>query len=308
MKYNKRNFTETERIYLDVLEGKITDFPIDFWKGEDADLKAGECTRYLITDILEWDKEDILNRVGRYIFKAYRLSGMLKEIYSNSPGKAILMAYGANYFQHIHIPEIQKIDTRYYIKERSLDTAISRLHNLFQGLNDQQIIDLYTVKFIIDMDFHYVLGKFKLTKLQLLDIAFPNRFHEWDFPGYDWSKLENRRRAVLHLLRKRHVPYLSTSEILCTRLYPLVDYMKKSVLNFYSEIYDRDIAKTFSMYIMQIQAEINQNNRPVDIVCSEFHIDSKQYHDFVCEGKRPNTIQMIKFLYRNGAFYHALEL
>ena len=47
MKYNKRNFTETERIYLDVLEGKRIDFPIDFWKGKDANLKVGEYTRYL---------------------------------------------------------------------------------------------------------------------------------------------------------------------------------------------------------------------------------------------------------------------
>lgn len=87
-------------IYEEVLNGRMTRFPKDFFSYEGKYCKRNICVpiiKYLIEEKLNWDKTEIKNNLTRKVFREYKLGGMLTHIFNDSPYLAINTTYPNQY-------------------------------------------------------------------------------------------------------------------------------------------------------------------------------------------------------------------
>lgn len=80
---------EAIEIYEDVLLGRRRSFPRDFWSGETGKVRARSCTKYLIEKIFFYTEEDLKKFLRYNTFIDNKLSGMLRQVYGDSPFKAV---------------------------------------------------------------------------------------------------------------------------------------------------------------------------------------------------------------------------
>jgi len=193
----------------------------------------------------------------------------------------------------------EEVDESYisdYNKEkRSLDQEVARLCDLLGGHDDKQIITIYTAEFLLEFGFAAAMDRYGLTKFELLNRAYPGRFQEWDLFGYDWSKSENRRKAILHFLKQEGKPYLPTYKFFNQTISPVLDYHHK-MIDFYNEVYDIDIKEEYG----KILEKIRTGDAPEEELCEKHHIDPAVYRKQGETNKAPNTIHMVKVLAANG--------
>jgi len=74
-----------EEIYQEILDGKRIRFPPNTWKLDKNNEMAKRVTRYLVTKILNWNEEEIKQNWNNALIAKYRLRGVLKHKYENSP-------------------------------------------------------------------------------------------------------------------------------------------------------------------------------------------------------------------------------
>lgn len=63
--------------------------PANYWNNE----RAICATKWLIEEVLQWNRENIINRMRSDVFREYGLQWMLYEIYGGSPTKAVIACY-----------------------------------------------------------------------------------------------------------------------------------------------------------------------------------------------------------------------
>ena len=78
---------EIQDIYKEVLGGVRLKFPKFFWsEGGTVNLyHAKVITKYLIEDILEWNRVEVTNIFSADLLRQYKLLGMLQKVFVNSP-------------------------------------------------------------------------------------------------------------------------------------------------------------------------------------------------------------------------------
>lgn len=105
-----------EEIYQEILDGKRKRFPPNTWK-EDLDNKlARRVITYLLHSILKWDKEDIRKKWNTQLLVKYKLRGLLKHRYENSPFKAINDLYPSEFKEW----EFGMTPLNFWTKEKAL--------------------------------------------------------------------------------------------------------------------------------------------------------------------------------------------
>ncbi|TCW45413.1 uncharacterized protein DUF4046 [Bacillus thuringiensis] len=74
-----------EEIYQEILDRKRNRFPRNTWNSDKNNDMAKRVTRYLVTNILNWNEEQIKQYWNNALIVKYRLQGLLKLKYENSP-------------------------------------------------------------------------------------------------------------------------------------------------------------------------------------------------------------------------------
>ena len=85
-------------VYKAVLNGELKTFPRKFWTGEEGKVNAIDCMRYLVEEILEYNEDDIRNKMRQKKIIEYKLGGMLKALYKDSAYLAINDLYKDKFY------------------------------------------------------------------------------------------------------------------------------------------------------------------------------------------------------------------
>ncbi|MDF2884826.1 MAG: hypothetical protein K0R54_5396 [Clostridiaceae bacterium] len=84
-------------IYKMVLSGELKRFPNHYWdynlSQEESKRNASKILKYLIEDILHWDKEQVKESFNTYIVSKYKLQGMLVVLFNGTIHDMIENAY-----------------------------------------------------------------------------------------------------------------------------------------------------------------------------------------------------------------------
>lgn len=183
-------------VYSKVLSGDLNRFPQGFWKG-DYGLKNGiEITKYLIEDILKWDKNDIKENLIVLTFNKHKLAGMLKSLFKQSPFLAIDAVY-PNEFKPYHLKNAPKD----YWTDSTVKEAISCLMDNL-SLNKEQLVSSITKQMLIVNDLGGLLDYCGNSPYKVLLIAFGDTFNPWDMmsaPNGYWTK-ESAINSIKNLI------------------------------------------------------------------------------------------------------------
>lgn len=87
------NKEDVINVYEEVLLGIKRCFPRNYWSGDEGKERARICTRYLMEEIFFYKEEDVKKYLRYETFTKNKLSGMLRQVYQDSPYKAINDAY-----------------------------------------------------------------------------------------------------------------------------------------------------------------------------------------------------------------------
>lgn len=132
-----------EDIYQEILDGKRNKFPPNTWKEDKDNKMARRVITYLLNSILKWNKEDIRINWNTKLIVKYRLRGLLKHRYENSPFKAINDLY-PNQFKEW---EFGMTPLNFWTKEKAL-TILKWIIEEKEGLSQEKILGLYGKKWL----------------------------------------------------------------------------------------------------------------------------------------------------------------
>lgn len=110
------NTITIEDIYQEILDGKRNRFPRNTWNLDENNEMAKRLTRYLVTNILNWNEEEIKENWNNAVIANYRLRDVLKRKYDNSPYAMINDLY-PNRFKEW---EFTKAPNKFWTKEKAL--------------------------------------------------------------------------------------------------------------------------------------------------------------------------------------------
>lgn len=114
---------EPVEIYMYILNENIKGFPFGYWTSDDAKDKASQCVRYLIEEVLNWNKEDIYTKFNREIFIKYKLRFMVQKCFEGSYHKALVYTY-----PELKIRRFKNKPLNYCTKENFLSDVIDTLN------------------------------------------------------------------------------------------------------------------------------------------------------------------------------------
>lgn len=135
---------ETQGIYKEVLKGIRLRFPKYFWSvGGTVNLyHVKVVTKYLIGDILKWDKDEVTKNFSSDLLRQYKLAGMLLLVFGHSPMTVLENAYPGEY----NPKEMRATCMRH--DDNILEKESLRLRKLCEGLNHEEIVKLYDLPFV----------------------------------------------------------------------------------------------------------------------------------------------------------------
>ncbi len=110
------NSITIEDIYQEILDIKRNRFPPNTWKLDRNNEMARRVTSYLVTKILNWNKEEIKQNWNNNLIAKYRLRGVLKHKYDNSSYAMINDLY-PNQFKEW---EFRMTPLNFWTKEKAL--------------------------------------------------------------------------------------------------------------------------------------------------------------------------------------------
>ncbi|TCW43788.1 hypothetical protein EC917_1396 [Bacillus thuringiensis] len=149
----------------------------------------------MLNSILKWNKEDIRKKWNTKLLVRYRLRGLLKHRYENSPFKAINDLY-PNQFKEW---EFGMTPLNFWTKEKAL-TILKWIIEEKEGLSQEKLLGLYGKKWLEKNKLGAPLAMYwNSSPYAMINDLYPRRFKEWEFRvtpvGY-WSK-----RKALEALR-----------------------------------------------------------------------------------------------------------
>lgn len=184
MKSNPLGMTEIE-VYKKILTGELKRFPYGFWQGEDGKKNSIEVMRYLIEDVLKWSKEDVKKNLIVLTFKKYKLAGMLKSLYDQSPYLAIESLYPGEFK-----PYSLKNAPKDYWNNNTVKEAIETLMCEME-LTKEIFVSTVTKQMLVDNDLGGLLDYCNNSPYTALKIAFGDTFNPWDMvsaPNGYWTR------------------------------------------------------------------------------------------------------------------------
>lgn len=205
-RYDFTNMDETE-IYQYLLDGKINRFPKDFISCDEAKDYMPRIVRYLIENVLIWDKEDIKKKLRRSTFEDYKLAGVLAFYYNSSPYLAIVDAYGEDYIKPW---QLTNAPNNYWLGEEGKKHAVEATKWLFFDVLGWDIDDIkknVNHQVFIDNNLLGMLKRaFNSSLWECLNYVFPNTFKPWEIgshvPNNYWT-IEKGIEATRYLLETK---------------------------------------------------------------------------------------------------------
>lgn len=201
-------FSNKELLQMDVIEiyklllkGQIKKFPSGVWTSKDSIKDANRCCKYLLEEVLKWTTEDIKSSLNKSIFKKYKLSGMLQQVYKNSPYEAIMSLY-PNQFKPY---ELSCTPNKIWEDKDNRILAMDWLINTKLKWTDEDIINKYNNKILIENKLEGLLLVVKGNAFLLLDEYMPNKFKESElkYSNYSinyWKDKQNRIKAIKNMI------------------------------------------------------------------------------------------------------------
>ncbi|MCP1166602.1 DUF4046 domain-containing protein [Bacillus sp. 1813sda1] len=176
-----------EDIYQEILDGKRNKFPPNTWKEDKDNKMARRIITYLLNSILKWNKEDIRKKWNTKLIVKYRLRGLLKHRYENSPFKAINDLY-PNQFKEW---EFGMTPLNYWTKEKAL-TILKWIIEEKEGLSQEKLLGVYGKKWLKKNKLSAPLAMYwNSSPYAMINDLYPRRFKEWEFgmtPNNFWTK------------------------------------------------------------------------------------------------------------------------
>lgn len=188
-------------IYQLVLSGKLKKFPNNFWAMPENYKWAGDCTRYLLENILGWNDTDIRTKLAKKTFTNNKLTGMLIRVFKSSPYAALNNAYPDKYKPW----ELSNVPLSYWTQE----TAMSAMTEIFETrlgwTTDDQFYDNFSIDLFEKFKLIGMLNILKLTPYKMLELVYPNRFNFWRFKymKYQSYSIDDKIFAVRWLIDDR---------------------------------------------------------------------------------------------------------
>ncbi|MBE7099723.1 DUF4046 domain-containing protein [Bacillus cereus] len=176
-----------EVIYQEILDGKRNRFPPNTWKLDENNEMAKRVTRYLVTNILNWNEEEIKQNWNNALIAKYRLRGVLKHKYENSPYAMINDLY-PNRFKEW---EFKMTPLNFWTKEKALQ-LLKWLIEEEEKLSSKKLMQIYGQKWLNERRLSAPLRLlWDGSPYAMINDLYPNRFKEWEFtkaPNKFWTK------------------------------------------------------------------------------------------------------------------------
>lgn len=190
-----------EEVYQEILAGKRNRFPANTWGLDDNNEIAKRVTKYLVTEILKWNEEEIRQNWNTSLIAKYRLRGLLKHKYGNSAYKMINDLY-PNQFKEW---EFKKVPNGYWTKGKALQ-ALKWLIEEEEKLSSQKLLQIYGQKWLNERRLSAPLRVlWNGSPYAMINDLYPNRFKEWEFtkaPNKFWTK-EKALQALKWTIEKK---------------------------------------------------------------------------------------------------------
>ncbi|MEJ9269328.1 DUF4046 domain-containing protein, partial [Bacillus thuringiensis] len=132
-----------EDIYQEILDGKRNRFPRNTWNLDENNEMAKRVTRYLVTNILNWNEEEIKQNWNNSLIAKYRLRGLLKHKYENSPYAMINDLY-PNQFKEW---EFRMTPLNFWTKEKALQLLKWTIEEE-EKLSSNKLLQIYGQKWL----------------------------------------------------------------------------------------------------------------------------------------------------------------
>ncbi|PNK22557.1 hypothetical protein CBR59_30745 [Bacillus thuringiensis] len=176
-----------ETIYQEILDGKRSKFPSGTWKEDKNRELVKRVTKYLIEEVLKWDREKLIRNWNQKLILRYKLIGALRIIYNNSPYAMINDLY-PNRFKEW---EFKSTPMNFWTKERGLEALRWTIEER-EKLAEVDILSQYSYKWLRKKKLETpCILYFKNSPYRMLNGLYPNRFKEWQFkktPTNFWTK------------------------------------------------------------------------------------------------------------------------
>ncbi|MDO8156016.1 DUF4046 domain-containing protein [Bacillus toyonensis] len=181
------NTITIEDIYQEILDGKRNRFPRNTWNLDENNEMAKRVTRYLVTNILNWNEEEIKQNWNNSLITKYRLRGVLKHKYDNSPYAMINDLY-PNQFKEW---EFRMTPLNFWTKEKALQ-LLKWIIEEEEKLSPQKLLQIYGQKWLNERRLSAPLRVlWDGSPYAMINDLYPNRFKEWEFtkaPNKFWTK------------------------------------------------------------------------------------------------------------------------
>ncbi|MDR5046707.1 DUF4046 domain-containing protein [Bacillus thuringiensis] len=176
-----------EEIYLEILDGKRSRFPSNTWRWDENNEMAKRVTRYLLTEILNWNEEEIKQNWNVSLIAKYRLRGVLQHRYENSPYAMINDLY-PNQFKEW---EFKMTPLNFWTKNKALQLLKWTIEEK-EKLLPKKILRIYGQKWLKEQKLSTPLRVFwDGSPYAMINDLYPNVFKEWQFtksPNKFWTK------------------------------------------------------------------------------------------------------------------------
>lgn len=190
-------------LYKLVIQGKkIKRFPNGFLNSSEAINNSIEVTKFLVEDILNWNDNDIKERMGKNTFHNHKLGGMLSIIYQDNPILAIMTAY-PNRFKEW---EFNKVSRKFW----NLETCASATKWLIEeklNWSKDELLQNISKKTFIDNGFSGMLTHLhpNLTVYAIINLVYPNQYKPWEFMKVekDYWTLDTAKEATKWLVEDK---------------------------------------------------------------------------------------------------------
>lgn len=192
------------------MRGDRKQFPNGTWMRPDSLENAKKCIKYLIEDKLKFTDEEIKNSISIIFYARFKLAGMLRMCFNNSPYSAINIIY-PNRFKPWEFAFVAK---NYWKSEESCITATKWLVEEKLHLSDKELKNNLSFALFKYNNLKGMLTcHFNNSPFEAINLAYPNKFKPWEFTRCSkkyWTK-ETAVEATRWLVEEKL--HLSDDEI-----------------------------------------------------------------------------------------------
>ena len=187
IKYPTIDDIDIIEMYKEILKGTRKKFVNGTWQRPDAISNSVKVTKYLVEEKLKLSDEELKEQLSLKLFKDYKLGGMADICFDNSPYKVINTVY-PNKFKEWDFIQTPR---NFWTKEKGVEITKWLVEEKLK-LSDEELKEQLSAKLFIDNQLGGMLQNcFNGSPYQAINIAYPNKFKEWDFkmtPINFWTK------------------------------------------------------------------------------------------------------------------------